>query len=65
MAKRTKGGKAAAGKSAKAKEAAAAIASAMQQNPTPQGGDLLNPMSAPQPGDPSTKLFANPEQDEK
>lgn len=60
MAKRTKGSSAKGG--AKAKAAAAAIASAMQQNPTPQGGDLLNPMSAPQPGDPSTKLFANPEE---
>jgi hypothetical protein len=58
-----KGKSSSSSKVAKAKAAASAIASAMQQNPTPHGGDLLNPESAPQPGDPMTKLFANQNED--
>lgn len=46
------------------KDLSALVSKNTQLNPTPHGGDTLDPYSVPQPGDPSTQLFANKDTNE-
>ena len=46
------------------KDLTALVSKNQQLNPTPHGGDTLDPYSVPQPGDPSTQLFANKDTNE-